>query len=82
MKLKIEAKPGELSAKLPDLIKTLEKIAGHPDNCDCLSKAKKPVKEKDLTPIIPVLAYLYKDGLKRRDKIVKTMTDKILEVLK
>jgi len=87
VKLHLEAAPGELAAKLPDLLKTLERMAGHPSGCACdLHKAVKAVDtgehaEKDLEPLIPVLKHLLDSGRQRRDEIQATMQRKLLAVL-
>ena len=49
MKVKIDAKPGELQDRLPDLLKTIQRMAG-----EDLAKGHAH-DEEDLAPLIPVL---------------------------
>lgn len=80
MKLAIDAKPGELAERFPDLVKTLERMAGHPEGCDCLLKAQDH-PEKDLAPLFPVLRKLLKDAGEKRDKIQSVAERKMMAVL-
>lgn len=77
MKIRIEARPGELEGRLPDVIRALERLAGEP-----LSKAQRsrhPSEPVEL--LIPSMREAVTEASKVRDAIRAVMWTKIQEVL-
>jgi hypothetical protein len=72
MKVHVEAEQGELEARLPDLVKTLSKLAGAHEH---------EATEKDTEPLFPVLREILDRGRRQRDHVRQTMLAKMLAVL-
>jgi hypothetical protein len=91
VKLTVDAVPGELAAKLPDLIKALEQISGRAtgqaSGCACgnhhgeLCKSSTRGPAKDTTPLFPVLQHLLEQGTHRREQIQRQMLERMNAVL-
>jgi len=75
VKVKIDAKPGELQDRLPDLLKTIQRMAG-----EDLAKGHAH-DEEDLAPLIPVLKEAVARGGRERDRIREVMLRKLLQVM-
>lgn len=85
MKVKIEAKPGELDEKVGDVVTVLEKLTGRVlSDCDCLEKAFNPNKQIKQTSAdieYPIIADSIKRSQKQVDRIRKLMDQKIAAIL-
>lgn len=80
MKIKIEARPGEVDeAQLPELVSTIRRLAGG----EGLDKAliHHDHDEKDLAPLVPVLTEAVAQAGKERDRIREVMLRKLLAVV-
>lgn len=77
MKIRIEARPGELEGRLPDVIRALERMAGEP-----LSKAiRSRHSSEPVELLIPAMREAVGEAAKVRDAIRAVMWTKIQEVL-
>jgi len=70
MKLRIEARPGEIRARLADLIRTVEALAKRDGACLCKSD---PEAEADRDLLIPAM----REAVERADSRVERIRQKL-----